>query len=99
MKVIFSRYAKQELDEAVLYYEREYEGLGKRFKEEVKKASIRIADYPEAFSAVRGEIRKSLLHKFPYGLLYSIEKDHILIIAVAHQHRRPDYWIGREETY
>lgn len=98
MKVIFSKLAKQELDDATRFYEKEFEGLGKRFREEVTKAAIRISEYPEAWSVERGEIRKCLLHKFPYKLLYSIEKDHIFIIAVAHQHRKPDYWVERNET-
>jgi len=93
MKIVFSKIAKHELDDAVIYYELEYQGLGRRFKEEVRKATKRISDYPEAWSIERGEIRKCLLHKFPFKLLYSIEKDHIFIIAVAHQHRKPDYWI------
>jgi len=95
MKVIFSKIAKQEFDDAVLYYELEYPGLGKRFKEEVRKSTIRISEYPEAWSIDRGEIRKCTLHKFPYKFLYSIESDHIFIIAVAHQHRKPDYWVDK----
>ncbi len=95
MKVIFSKCAKQELDDATRYYEIEYEGLGKRFREEVRKAAKRISEYPEAWSVERGEVRKCILHKFPYKLLYAIEKDHIFIIAVAHQHRKPDYWVER----
>jgi hypothetical protein len=50
-----------------------------------------------AWSVERGEIRKCLLHKFPYKLLYSIEADHILILAVAHQHREPEYWTDRSK--
>ncbi len=44
MKVFFSKYAKQELDDATQYYEIEYQGLGKRFREEVRKAAKRIKD-------------------------------------------------------
>jgi len=54
---------------------------------------LRISAYPEGWSKEKGEIRKCLLHRFPYKLLYSIEQDHIFIIAVAHLHRRPDYWV------
>lgn len=97
-RILFTRYAKQELEDAVRYYELEYSGLGKRFKEEVEKAALRIAEYPEAWSVDRGDVRKCLLHKFPYKLLYSIEEDHILVIALAHQHRKPDYWVARDET-
>ncbi len=92
MKIIFSEYAKRELDDATTYYELEYHGLGRHFREEVRKAAKRNQEHPKAWSVERGEIRKCLLHKFPYKLLYSIEQDHVFIIAVAHQHRKPDYW-------
>ena len=98
MRVIFTRTARQELEDAARYYELEYSGLGHRFKEEVKKAALRISEYPHAWSIERGDIRKCLLHKFPYKLMYSVEEDHILVIAVAHQHRKPDYWVGGDET-
>ncbi len=98
MKVIFSKLAKQELDDATLFYNMEYSELGKRFRQEVKAAAKRIVEYPEAWSVERGEVRKCLLHKFPYKLLYSIESEHIFIIAVAHQHRKPDYWIDEYKT-
>jgi plasmid stabilization system protein ParE len=98
MRIVFSRLARQELDDAVRYYELQRPRLGARFKEEAKKAALRITDYPEAWSIERGEVRKCLLHNFPYKLLYSVEEDHIFIVAVAHLHRQPDYWVGRDEA-
>ena len=83
MEVIFSKYAKLELEDATLFYELEFEGLGQRFKEEVKKAAIRVSEYPKAWSVERGDVRKCLLHRFPYKLLYSIEDDHIFIKWVS----------------
>jgi hypothetical protein len=94
MGIVFSKYAKLELEDATHFYELEFEGLGLRFKNEIKKAAIRISEYPKGWSLERGDVRKCLLHKFPYKLLYSIEEDHIFIIAVAHLHRKPDYWIA-----
>lgn len=94
-KVVFLRYAKFELDDATHFYNMEFIGLGQSFKEEVKKAVSRIAEYPEAWPAVRGDIRKCVIHKFPYNLLYAIEKEDIVVVAVAHQHRKPDYCIDR----
>jgi len=77
MKVLFSKYAKLELEDAVRFYDLKYAGLGKKFKVEVRKATLRISEYPAAWSSESGEVRKCLLHKFPYNLLYSIESDHI----------------------
>ncbi len=98
MRVIFTRIATQELEDAIRFYDFESAGLGQRFKEEVRKAAVRIAEYPQAWSIERGEVRKCLLHTFPYKLLYSVEEDHILVLAVAHQHRKPDYWVDRDQT-
>ncbi|SFC45180.1 ParE toxin of type II toxin-antitoxin system, parDE [Marinospirillum celere] len=94
-RILFTELARQESVDAEAFYELELSGLGKVFRAELKSAIQRIADYPEAWSCERGEIRKCLLHKFPFKVLYSIETDHLLIVALAHQHRNPDYWIDR----
>lgn len=76
MRVKFSKYAVLEFADAVDFYNQEYPGLGNRFKQEVKEAAERILEYPAAWSIERGDVRKYLLNKFPYKLLYSIEDDH-----------------------
>jgi len=95
MKVVFSRYAKQELDDAVRFYELRHQGLGKQLRREVKDAAKRIAAFPQAWSRESLNARKCTLHRFPYKLLYSIEGEVILIVAVAHLHRRPGHWVDR----
>lgn len=96
MKIVFNELARDELNDAIAYYELEFPGQGLTFKEEVKNAMQRIIQFPTAWPVLKGDIRKYLLHKFPYKILYSIEIDHIYIIAIAHQHRRPNYWIERK---
>lgn len=98
MKVIFTRIARRELEDASAYYELQLTGLGRRFRREVKAAAERIARHPETWPVERGPIRKFLMHRFPYKLLYAIEPDHVLVVAVAHLHRRPDYWVNRQES-
>jgi plasmid stabilization system protein ParE len=95
MDVLFDELAVYELNDASEFYELEVPGLGIRFKNEVKKAIRRIREYPLAWSKEQDSIRRCLLHKFPYKIIYSIENDYIYIIAIAHCHRRPDYWIDR----
>lgn len=95
MDVIFNTYSINELNDSIDFYELELKGLGERFKEEIKKSIKRIVRNPKAWSIEKGEIRRYILHKFPYKILYSIEKDHIFIIAIAHLHRKPNYWIER----
>lgn len=89
--------ARQELEESIWFYELEQSGLGQRFKTEVRQAIKRIQQYPYACPIERGSIRKCLVHRFPYTIFYSIEQEIIIVLAIAHQHRKPDYWIERYE--
>ena len=95
MRVRFLELAHRELSDAVLFYDLEFSGLGDEFKNEVKAAVARISRHPAAWPTELGEIRKCLLHRFPYKILYSVESDYILVVAVAHQHRMPEYWAER----
>jgi hypothetical protein len=93
VKVIYSSLAQTELLDAIEFYNLKYQGLGDSFKQEIYKTSLRILNFPLAWQIENGEIRKCILHKFPYKILYSIETEHIFIIAIAHQHRKPDYYV------
>jgi len=95
MLVIFSPEARHEFDEAERYYARLVFGLGDTFRAELKSALSRLQSWPLACPVERGDIRRMTLSRFPYKLLYSVESDHIYILAVAHQHRAPDYWTER----
>ena len=95
MNIEFLPLAKLELDDAIEYYELQLEGLGKRYKEEVRISINRISIFPKAWTVIRPNIRKCVMHKFPYNILYSVQENTILIIAIAHHHRQPDYWIDR----
>ncbi len=95
MNIEISEFAQKELDDAVLYYEMEQHGLGIRFKKAVRQAINRIKKYPTSWPIERGEVRKCFVHKFPYKVLYSVQKENIVVLAIAHQHRRPGYWIER----
>ena len=97
MRVAFLTLASDEVAEAHRYYDLQQAGLGSQFIKEIRQAAQRIAQYPLAFPFQRGEIRKCLLHRFPYKLLYAIRDNSILVIAVAHQHREPEYWVGRTD--
>jgi plasmid stabilization system protein ParE len=95
MNIEISELAQKELDDAVLYYELEQSGLGQRFRSTVRKTIDRIKKYPTSWPIEREEVRKCFVHKFPYKILYSVQKQSIVILAIAHQHRKPGYWIER----
>ncbi|MGH8279711.1 MAG: type II toxin-antitoxin system RelE/ParE family toxin [Gammaproteobacteria bacterium] len=87
-----------EFQTARRYYDQQVPGWGETFAEEVRAALQRLRQWPLAFPVERGDIRRMLLGRFPYKILYSVESDHLYIIALAHQHRKPDYWVGRIES-
>ena len=92
-KVTLHPAADAELVEAVRYYEEEEEGLGERFEAEVMRCVRLIQRAPEAAPVVRPMgLRRKVLQRFPYSLIYAVEPDRIRIVAIAHQRRRPDYW-------
>lgn len=97
-RVEFLSLARDEVSEAYDYYNLQQTGLGKQFAAEVRDAVRRLTQYPLAFPVQRGEIRKCLLQRFPYKLLYAIRHDKILIVAIAHQHREPEYWVSRTDS-
>jgi hypothetical protein len=93
--VRFLEVAQQELDEGVEYYNGESTGLGDLFVVEVLSAIDRICRYPNGWHPLSAQFRRCQLRRFPYGLIYRVDDDGILILAVAHLHRRPGYWRER----
>lgn len=92
----FYRLADRELNEAAQYYDVESPGLGSSFLDEIDRCLQSIQDHPEAGMILRGSVRRRLLRRFPYALLYKIKPSGIRILAVMNLKRRPTYWIGRE---
>ena len=95
MRVLISPEAQREFEEAERYYKHQSPQLGDAFRAEIKEALPRIRSWPLSCPIERGDIRRLTLSRFPYKLLYSVESDHLYVIAVAHQHRAPEYWIER----
>lgn len=84
-----------EVEAAAWYYELQDADLGHRFLDEVDVAIQRITDNPNAWQPLPGSVRRYRLASFPYGIVYRIDGTEIEIVAVAHLHRRPDYWRDR----
>ncbi|MFZ0572653.1 MAG: hypothetical protein WA265_00650 [Rhodomicrobium sp.] len=87
--------AEAELDHAVACYEAQAPGLGKEFAAEVRQALSRIRDHPEAWQRLGRRVRRYLLYRFPYGLIYAPLPNAVVIVAVMHLHRKPGYWRER----
>jgi plasmid stabilization system protein ParE len=95
-QIVFHPLAEQELNEAANYYNGASPGLGAAFLDEVEHAVKQILEQPAAAPLVNGVVRRKLVRRFPYSVMYSIQTDTIRILAIANQKRRPFYWRGRK---
>ncbi len=98
MTFSFHPEASAEFEGAVSYYEERQRGLGLDLALEVESAIQNILALPEAWPLLEGDIRRCLVHRFPYGILYAVEPAGIWILAVMHLHRAPDYWKHRRQS-
>ena len=94
-RVSFHELAEREMNDAAIYYEGESRGLGVRFLDEIERCIASIAKNPNAGGTVRAKVRRRLIRKFPYGILYSVKEDGIRILAIMNLKRRPTYWVRR----
>lgn len=95
MRVIFHDLARKEFLDTRDYYDDFVFGLGKLFVEEVEKCLSIIKSYPLSYPILKDNIRKAVVLKFPYSILYRYEKNIIYVLAVMHQKRKPNYWSSR----
>ncbi|MBM4053183.1 MAG: type II toxin-antitoxin system RelE/ParE family toxin [Planctomycetes bacterium] len=91
-RIVFVDPARDEMIEAAEYYENQSTGLGKDFIAEVQHTVNRIVENPKSGRIIRSNIRRRLLRRFPYGILYRTDAEKIVIVAVMHLRRRPGYW-------
>lgn len=98
MKICFVDEASGEFRDAVEYYNEQRQGLGFELANEVKATLSRIGLYPVTWPEFESGIRKCIVKRFPYALIYTVEDDVIIILAVMHMKRKPDYWKNRNNN-
>lgn len=97
-RVLYLDPAKAEMIEAARYYEGCSPGLGNDFLDEIEKGIQHIQEQPFAAPVLQGGIRRRLLSRFPFGILYADKPDQVIVVAVMHLKRRPGYWVGRIDS-
>ena len=91
-QVDISPHAEREAREAFLWYVERNPLAAARFEREVVDAVSAIAAAPEQAPQLEPGIRRRLLRRFPYAIVYAVDQGRILLLAVAHLKRRPGYW-------
>ena len=86
-----------ELDalEAASWYESERADLGTGFLDELRTTFSRIEEGPQRFPVVFREVRRAILHRFPFGVFFIIESDSAVVLAITHLRRHPSAWQKR----
>ena len=97
MKIHFLTIAQKDLNDAVDWYNEQADGLGNEFLDELDRAIRRAVTYPQSCTEIESGLRRCIMARFPYGLIYGLEKDKIIVVAAAHLHRNPRYWADRIE--
>jgi plasmid stabilization system protein ParE len=87
--------AETEFADAAAFYEAERVGLGNEFFETIQDAVERLQELPEMGNPVDSKYRSVVVRRFPFRIVYRISDGEIVIVAVAHQSRRPEYWRDR----
>ena len=95
MNIKFLNAAENEFVDAINYYNLQSEGLGFEFAAEVKRTFGRIIEYPDAWTRLSNRTRRCQTNRFPYGIIYQVRTDTLLIVAVMHFHRDPKIWKSR----
>ena len=95
MNVRFLTLAQQEVDDAVAWYDGQAARLGQEFLDELDRAVRRALAFPMSCPEIEPGVRRCLLARFPYGLIYGVDRETVAVVAVAHLHREPRYWVDR----
>jgi len=90
--------ALEDAEAAARWYAERSAAAAAGFSEEIDAAESAIGDLPEAWPLFDHGTRRYLLRRYPFSIIYRVEPSRILILAVAHGHRRPGYWKSRTST-
>ena len=96
MKYAFHPDALTEYAEAVQYYAEQRVEIAQAFIDAIEDAVYRLRESPTRYSTIDEDVRRCMTRKFPYGILYTVEPDYILILAVMHCSRELGYWKNRK---
>jgi plasmid stabilization system protein ParE len=99
MRIVLRREAESELIAAAQYYESLRPGLGAAFLDEAEKAFDTLVQFPAQWRIVHTDVRRGLLHRFPYAFYYweKVTGEELEILSISHSKRHPLYWTTRHE--
>jgi len=97
-KLIINRFAREDIDIAIDYYENIRVGLGNEFWIETKSKMEDIEKNPFLFQIIEDETRRAILNRFPFGIFFIIKDYSVNVFGIIHFSRSPIMWLKRTES-
>ena len=94
-QVIIRPEAELDIKDAYEWYEAQRKGLGENFLLCFEEGLSRVSRNPDAYSVIYKEIRRILIHRFPFAVFFIEGEERIIVLAVLHARRNPKAWKGR----
>jgi toxin ParE1/3/4 len=92
---VFLVEARLEMEEAAQFYDAQETGLGDQFLDAIQRAVEDVSANPRRWPVIGHNVRRRLVGRFPYGILYRVGRVEVVVLAVMHLHRHPHYWMKR----
>ena len=93
--VVIQADAEADIKDAYQWYETQRKGLGESFLLCIEEALSRVSRTPKIYTVVYEDIRRTLIHRFPFGIFYIESEKNITVLAVLHARRNPQTWKER----
>jgi toxin ParE1/3/4 len=94
-KLVVRLQARSEIAEAADWYEQQSVGLGADFLRAIEVTMSSIHHNPEQYQRIRGQTRRAVLRRFPYGVIYIVSDDEVVVLGCVHGRRDPKRWQER----
>ena len=95
LRVYIRPEAETDIEEAALWYEKQRQGLGQEFLDEILSLCETIAENPAMYPVVHRRTRRALIRRFPFGVYFRIDDEQVVVVAVIHGSRHPRSWRQR----
>ena len=86
--------ARLQIAEATDWYDSQTTGLGEDFLHAFENTLESICRNPYQYEVLRGDLRRAVLHRFPYLVIYAVSEDEVIVLRCVHAHRDPQRWLA-----
>lgn len=95
LRIVFRRAAKNEFEDAAVWYDQQRSGLGEEFIIEIEQSLASAGASPQRYPIVFGDVRRTVARRFPYAVYFRTRSDNLVVLAVFHGRRNPVIWQRR----